>query len=87
MVQQEPDDYWRKFDLADALLFSAEYEEADKAYDDAITAVPSDERGDTINSVLGPFRDYLTADVVHGDLLVELKKVIAKLEDAVPDSS
>jgi Flp pilus assembly protein TadD len=86
MVQQDPSDYWRKFDLADALLFSENYGEADSAYDDAINTVPTEERRDIIRSVLGPFQDYLAAGVLEGDLLIEVNKVITKL-DSVASSS
>ncbi len=80
MVQQTPDDYWRRFDLADALLFSGEYAEADTAFDDAVDAVPDDEKADTIASVIGPLRNYQIAEVLDGALRDEVDKVIDKLK-------
>lgn len=81
-VEEEPDDYWRRFDLADALLFSQQYDEAYKVITDAIEVVPKDKRTDTITSVLGPLRNYLTADVVSGDLRVQTERIINTLEAA-----
>lgn len=87
MVQQTPDDYWRRFDLSDALLFSGDYAEADTAYDDAVNAVPDDEKADIIASVIGPLRNYQTADVLDGTLRDEVKKVIDKLDAYIPKTS
>lgn len=79
MVQQAPEDYWRRFDLADALLFSGDYSEAHLAYDAAVRLVPDDQQNDTIASVLGPLMNYTTAGILTGELLEEVKKVITKL--------
>ncbi len=84
MVQQNPKDYWNKFNLADALLFSGNYAEANLLYDDAISAVPISEREDALrNTVLGPLKGYIAASVLDGELLIEVKKVIMKLETAI----
>jgi tetratricopeptide (TPR) repeat protein len=79
MAKKTPEDYWRRFDLADALLFSGDYQGAHSAYDDAIDLVPADRRRDVFGSVLGPLRDYITAGVLDSEVLEEVKKVIAKL--------
>ena len=81
-VEKKPDDYWRRFDLADALLFSQQYDEAYEVITDAIEVVPKEKRTDTIASVLGPLRDYLTADVVSGDLRVQVERIIDTLQAA-----
>lgn len=87
MVQQTPEDYWRRFDLADALLFSGNYSEAHSAYDDAGDLVPDEQRNDTLASVLGPLKSYVTAGVLDGPLLEEVKKVIAKLDASTSETS
>ncbi|CAG1023213.1 partial Magnetosome protein MamA, partial [Methylococcales bacterium] len=87
MVQQTPEDYWRRFDLADALLFSGDYGEAHSVYDDAVRLVPNDQRKDTITSVLGPLTDYITAGILDGGLLEEVNKVITNLSAAASKAS
>jgi len=87
MVQQTPEDYWRRFDLADALLFSGNYGEAHCVYDDAVHLVPDEQRNDTIASVLGPLNSYATAGILDGPLLEEVKKVIAKLDASTSKAS
>lgn len=82
MVQQTPEDYWRRFDLADALLFSSNYDKAHSAYDDAVRFVPEQLLKDTITSVLGPLKNYVTADILDSHLLEEVKKVIVKLDES-----
>lgn len=82
MVEEEPNDYWRRFDLADALLFSEQYDEASRVIRDAIKFVPEEQRKDTMTSVLGPLRDYLNADVVDGTLRNRVEGIIGELEAA-----
>ncbi len=84
MVQQEPDDWWRRFDLGDALLFSGATAEARDVYEQAISLVPEHQRKDVLGSVLGPMTDLITAQVLDGDLLAEVKYVIALIERAMP---
>lgn len=86
MVQQAPTDYWRRFDLADALLFSGNYDDAHAAYDEAIAMVPEVERVDVVGSVLGPLMNYVTADLLDTKLLGEARNVIEKLESAAKAS-
>lgn len=81
MVKLAPMDYWRHFDLADALLFSGDYEKAMEVFSRAVELIPMEVRKDTLTSVLGPLQNYLTANVLKDDLLVEVKKVVETLED------
>lgn len=81
-VDDNPKDYWRRFDLADALLFSGEYEESGETLKSAIKAIPDDERIDTVSTVLGPMQDYLNADVLDSALRVEIEKAVKVLEAA-----
>lgn len=81
-VEEDPTDYWRLFDLADALLFSGEYEEAQAVFDKAIELIPIEEREDKLLSVLGPLRDYLTAGVLNAALRVQVEEIVNKLETA-----
>ncbi len=75
-VQQSQTDYWRVFDLADALLFSGEYSEAQSLYTTAIELIPKDERPDKLTSVLNPFLDFIEAKVLDGVLLSEVEKIV-----------
>ena len=81
-LEDEPDDYWRKFDLADALLFSEQYEEAYQVMTSAIELVPEAKLKDTIPSVMDPLQDYLVADVVSGELRNQVERIIKTLETA-----
>lgn len=81
-VEEKPEDYWRLFDLADALLFSGEYEESHSAFSNAIELVPKDVQKDRLLSPLGPLRDYLSANVLSGDLRIAVEKIVNKLEAA-----
>jgi hypothetical protein len=80
MAQESPKDYWRRFDLADALLFSGELTQALDAFDDAIALVPVEARANTLTSVLGPLRNYVTAGVLDETLLAHVNIIIQKLE-------
>ena len=86
-VRKDPADWWRRFDLADALLFSGETAEARTAYDAAISLVPEHRRKDVLGTVLGPMRDLITVQILQGDLLAEVEHVIATMEDAIRDGS
>ncbi|HEX6898364.1 MAG TPA: tetratricopeptide repeat protein [Thermoanaerobaculia bacterium] len=81
-VQDNPKDYWRQFDLADALLFSGEYKEAHEVFGRAIKLIPEGAQQDTLSSVLGPLHSYVDAGVIQGDLLTEVKKAVDELEAA-----
>jgi Flp pilus assembly protein TadD len=84
LVQQKPVDWWRRFDLGDALLFSGASTEARGVYGQAINLIPEDQRKDALGSVLGPLADLITAQVLDGDLLAEVKYVVAMIERAMP---
>ncbi len=80
MALESPTDYWRRFDLADALLFSGEHAEALRVCDEAIALVPAEARPDTLASVLGPLNNYVAAAVLNGTLMADAKTMIEKLE-------
>ena len=80
MVQESPGDYWRRFDLADALLFSGNYSEGRIAYDEALALVPDEQARDVLSSVLGPLRNDMMAGAVDGQLHEEVRILIEKIE-------
>lgn len=86
MIGEAPNDYWKHFDLADALLFSGKYKEAHDALDAGIKLVVPDIRADTLESVLNPLRNYVAAKVVKGELLANVQAMIARLEASKKDS-
>jgi hypothetical protein len=79
LTQQAPTDYWRKFDLADALLFSGMYIEAQIKYDEALNLVQEKRRDSVIASVLGPMKDFIAAGVLDTEPAAEVASVIHKL--------
>jgi tetratricopeptide (TPR) repeat protein len=85
-VDEDPKDYWRHFDLADALLFCGcgQHDEALQVFDRAVELVPKERRKDTLQSVLGPLQDYLLAGVLQGALEEEVKRVVGRLEASIP---
>jgi tetratricopeptide (TPR) repeat protein len=82
MAQEASKDYWRRFDLADALLLSGDHEGGRTVYKEGVDLVPVDQRRDVLGSVLGPLHDYIAAGVLRGELLDNVKKTIADLEAA-----
>lgn len=84
-VRKNPTNWWRRFDLADAPLFSGETSEALTTYDAAIKLVTNDQRKDVLSTVLGPMRDLITAQVLKGDLLAEVEHIITMMDDAIRD--
>jgi hypothetical protein len=81
-VEEDTNDYWRLFDLADTLLFSGEPEESQTLFNRAVGLVPIDERKDKLLSVLGPLRDYLAAGVLNEPLRGKVEGVVNELESA-----
>ncbi len=79
-AEENSGDGWRQFDLADALLFSGNFDEAHEAYARGIAVLPEDERTDTIRSVLGPLQDFLTADVLAGDFRINVGMAVETLK-------
>jgi tetratricopeptide (TPR) repeat protein len=79
-VRKDPKDYWEIFNLGEIHLFSGEFTEAEETYKKGVAAIPIDVREDKIRSVLGPFRDYVKAEVLDGELLSHVEKLIKYLE-------
>ncbi|ADB41549.1 tetratricopeptide repeat protein [Spirosoma linguale] len=82
-VQEDSNDYWRLFDLADTLFLSGEYGEAYQVYDKAISLIPKEERKDKLSSVIDPFQNYLSASVFSGVYIDEIQKIIHTLTTAM----
>jgi tetratricopeptide (TPR) repeat protein len=82
MAGEAPGDFWRRFDLAEALLFSGEREAALETFDEAVALVPGEARADNLASVLGPLENYVSAGVLDEDLSGAVNAIIAKLKIA-----
>ncbi|MFZ4409821.1 MAG: tetratricopeptide repeat protein, partial [Paracraurococcus sp.] len=82
-VNEKPTDYWRRFDLAEATLFTRPVAEALHAYREAIAATPEDKRSDTLRSVREPLRGYLAAGILPDDLGQAVQGVL----DALPGTN
>jgi tetratricopeptide (TPR) repeat protein len=81
-VTDAPDDFWRQFDLAEALLFVGSYDEAKRVWRRAIDLVPGPERRDRLSSVLSPLMAYLDAGVVTGPTKSAVEMFVADLRTA-----
>jgi tetratricopeptide (TPR) repeat protein len=79
-VTQKLDDPWRRFDLADAHLFSGDYANANQLYEDAICTVPNEHCRSYLKSVIEPLQELLTLDVLTGKLKSSVEAV-SKLID------
>lgn len=86
-VAEDPQDYWRRFDLVDALLFSDQHAEAIEACDDAIALVPGDARRDVLPSVLGPLDNLLTVGVLDSSTAAATNVVVGRLRGAMPSAA
>ncbi len=75
-VQESPNDFWRMFDLADALLFSGDAEEAYQFYNRAVDLIPKDERKDKLDSVINPFKDFIAANILDENQMAKVQKVV-----------
>lgn len=78
-VAQAPNDYWRKFDLAEAMLFSSSKEAALQAYRAALEGVPVATRADVLSSVRAPLADYKQANILPSELAAVVADVLALL--------
>ncbi len=82
-VQESPNDFWRKFDLMDSLLFSGKYVEAISECENAISNVPMNERNDVLPSVLGPLENFISAGVLDSDTLSATELIVQKIQSAI----
>jgi hypothetical protein len=82
VVQEKTEDFWRTFDLADTLLFSGKSAEAFEEFDKAVALVRPEARRNVFSSVLGPLQNFITAEVLSGQLAEDVKTVIEKLQAA-----
>jgi tetratricopeptide (TPR) repeat protein len=86
-VEEDPKDYWRRFDLVDTLLFSDQHDEALVACDEAIALVPAEERKDVLPSVIGPLESFVTAGVLENSTKAVTELIIGKLREAVTSTA
>ncbi len=74
-LERHPDDYYRRFDLADSYLLSGELpgelQEGIRLYREGIQSVPPSSRPDVLSSVADPLRQYLSLDLV-GDRKMQM---------------
>ncbi|MEP6951137.1 MAG: tetratricopeptide repeat protein [Ginsengibacter sp.] len=80
-VDENPNNFWLLFDLADVLLFSENNEEYKTKFHEAVILIPPDEQKDILNTVLGPFRDYLTAGVLTAPLKTHVEEIVKQLSN------
>lgn len=86
-VADSPDDYWRKFDLMDSLLFSGCFEEAIVICDTAISSTPKEERNDILTSVVKPITDLIAIGLLDDDTLSYAKRIEQKLKEAIANAN
>lgn len=75
-VDENPNNYWLLFDLADTLLFLGEKGKSIKTFNEAVKLIPVDERNDKMNTVLGPWRDFLIAGVLNDSTKALIEEII-----------
>jgi tetratricopeptide (TPR) repeat protein len=81
-VEEDPKDYWRRFDLVDTLLFSDQQSEALIACDEAIALVPVEARKDVLLSVIGPLESFVIAGVLENSTKAATELIVGKLRAA-----
>ncbi|KFB69566.1 tetratricopeptide repeat protein [Candidatus Accumulibacter vicinus] len=82
-VSNDPEDPWRRFDLAESCLVSGDTHKGYELYKEAIAVVPLRHRESYLSSVLSPFHELLSLNVVSGELKNAIKKVCTLLEKEI----
>jgi tetratricopeptide (TPR) repeat protein len=80
IADQNPLDYWLKFDLAETMLFTKNTTEARKVFSSAVGLVPDDLRAYVFTTVAGPLKDYTALEVVRGNIRSGVNGFIAMLQ-------
>jgi tetratricopeptide (TPR) repeat protein len=82
-VSQEPNDPWKRFDLADAHLFSGDIANAKQLYKEAIASIPNKHCQSYLTSVAGPLKELIEIDVVTGKLKTGLGGILTMIDKEV----
>jgi tetratricopeptide (TPR) repeat protein len=75
-AQLDPDDAWRQFDLAEALLFAGSKAEAKEAFIKAIKSTPSAEQQSIFGSVREPLAGYLISDGIPPKTKNQIREIL-----------
>jgi tetratricopeptide (TPR) repeat protein len=86
-VEEDPENYWRRFDLVNTLLFTDQHDEALVACDEAIAFVPVEKRKDVLPSVIEPLESLVTAGVLENSTKAVTELIIVKLREAVTSAA
>ncbi len=81
-LKKSPNDYWIRFDLADAHLLSGNVSEGHHLYKEAMQKVPAAYRSSTFSSVISPLQNILFLDVVEEPINNVIKQLIEELTKA-----
>ena len=81
-VSQAPDDYWKCFDFADALLFCGRIDEGRQQYDKAIQKVPNEHRKTVFASVAGPLENLCQLGVLSPETEQAVRDILDALKQA-----
>jgi len=82
-VSQDPNDPWRRFDLADAHLFSGELANAKRLYKEAIDIIPNQHCESYLTSVAGPLKELIAIDVVTGKLKTSITGILKLIDNRI----
>lgn len=77
---EKPNDYWIRFDLADAYLLGSLEEESLDHYREAISLIPPAHRNSVISSVIGPLKNILDMNVVQDNTAGYISEILEILE-------
>jgi hypothetical protein len=81
-VDEAPDDYWRRFDLADTFLLSGDPARGVELYQEAMARVPVEHSRSVFTTAAGPLRDLLAADVLNAETQTGVRAVLDLLRTA-----
>jgi hypothetical protein len=82
IADEEPNNYWCRFDLAEALLFSGKRKMAQQTFLSTVCMVPTYLRKFDLETVSRPLKDYKNADVIDGNVLEGVDFFIEELRRA-----
>lgn len=81
-VDEAPDDYWRRFDLADTFLLSGDPARGVELYQEAMARVPVEHSRSVFTTAAGPLHDLLAADVLNAETQTGVRAVLDLLRTA-----
>jgi hypothetical protein len=79
-VSEAPNDYWRRFDLADTFLLSGESVRGVALYREAMVRVPAEHRRSVFTTAAGPLQELLAAGVLAPEAEDGVRQVTALLQ-------